>query len=88
VGRNYPNPFNPSTTVEYSVREPGRVTVAVFDATGQLVRTLLESNHGPGTYTVTWDGRGADGRVVASGTYVLQMRTPHAAHTRKMLLLR
>ena len=70
---NYPNPFNPSTTLEYRIGAPGQVTLTVYDVNGRSVATLVRSTHRPGNYSVTWDGRDVSNRLVASGTYFARL---------------
>lgn len=80
---NWPNPFNPSTTVQFGVRQAGRVTVAVFDVLGRKVVDLVDDRLQPGQYRVRWN---ADG--LASGVYYLRMRAGEFTQTRKMVLMR
>jgi hypothetical protein len=70
--RNYPNPFNPCTTVFYSIpaeRPEGVVRVEIFDLLGREIRVLADGFHRPGNYTVLWDGRDGNGKDAASGAY-------------------
>ena len=67
---NFPNPFNPSTTIRYQLPEASNVQLTVYDVTGQLVRTLVEGNMEAGHYVATWNGRDVSGRAVASGVYL------------------
>ncbi len=66
---NYPNPFNPSTTIEYDLDQNAVVLVIVFNAMGQRIRTLVDEIQEPGQHSVLWDGTDSDGRRVASGLY-------------------
>jgi len=86
---NYPNPFNPSTTIEVTIPADGvwRVGLRVFSLRGRLVRVLEEGVPGPGLHRYTWDGRGADGRAMPSGVYLLRFDANGASRMRKMLLL-
>ncbi|MGA9115772.1 MAG: hypothetical protein WB626_03260 [Bacteroidota bacterium] len=73
LGRNYPNPFNASTRIEYQMPVPGRATIAVYDLRGALVRLLLGEERPAGRGTIEWDGRtGADGPA-GSGVYFVRM---------------
>jgi hypothetical protein len=86
---NYPNPFNPTTTIVYKVPSGGAlVTVRVYDVEGRLVRTLVDRYVGGGTHTVDWNGRDRKGNAVASGVYFYRMKTTAFAETRKMVLLK
>ena len=89
LANNYPNPFNPVTTITYGIDRRSRVTLSIYDVAGRLVRTLVDEVQEPGRrYTVTWDGRNSFGRNVSSGIYFCRMRTADRASTRKMVLLR
>ncbi len=88
--QNSPNPFNPSTTISYSVPEGyrGTVSLEVFDLRGRLVKVLAEGVRPAGSYTVFWDGRDRDGAAVASGSYLCRMRAGSFSQTRKLVLLK
>ncbi len=83
LAQNFPNPFNPSTTIEFSLPAAGPVHLAVFDLLGRRVRTLLSGNMQPGVYRVTFEAAG-----LAAGVYVCRLETEGLAASRKMLLLR
>jgi hypothetical protein len=84
-----PNPFNPVARIPYSVASQGRVSVRVFDASGQLVRTIEDTNRVPGPYTAQWDGVTEDGALAASGTYFCQVHFADGSQqTRKVTLAR
>ena len=83
-----PNPFNPSTEIGYELPEQGYVRLAVYNLLGQEVRVLVNETLQAGTYTATWDGRDAFGRVVASGVYVYRMRAGDFLASKRMLLLK
>lgn len=85
---NYPNPFNPSTTIEFRLPERGQVSLKIFDAAGRLVRTIDGGVRGAGRHTIVWDGRGAGRRPAASGVYLYRIETAHGAATGKMTLIR
>ena len=85
---NYPNPFNPSTTITYSVAMHGHVTLSIFDVSGKLVRTILNEEHVPGKYTIGWDGLNDQGHRAASGTYFCRLSAGKEAVTQKILLMR
>lgn len=85
---NFPNPFNPSTTIEYAIPARGRVSLRVFAVNGALVRTLVDGVEGAGSRRVMWDGRDEDGLRVASGVYVLRIEAAGSSQSRKMVLLK
>jgi phosphodiesterase/alkaline phosphatase D-like protein len=86
---NYPNPFNPSTTIEYALPEAAPVEVAVYDVLGQKVRVLAREKAQPaGFYRLAWDGRDAAGQSLGSGVYLYRLVTPAFAQTRKMTLIK
>jgi hypothetical protein len=86
---NHPNPFNPSTTIQFDLpASGGLVRLQVFDVTGRLVRTLVSEPLGSGRHSVDWDGRDSRGQLVGSGTYFARLRTEGWEETQKMSLLK
>ncbi|HBC47916.1 MAG TPA: hypothetical protein DEO84_01985 [candidate division Zixibacteria bacterium] len=83
---NYPNPFNPSTTIEFALSKPSDVKLDVFNLLGQKVTTLINSRMEAGNHSVIWNGRDANGNSVASGAYFYKLNTNDYASTRKMVL--
>ncbi len=71
--QNFPNPFNPTTSIVYTVKEAGPVRVQIFNIMGQLVRTLVNASQSAGRYDVLWDGRDMNNQPVPSGTYLCMM---------------
>lgn len=90
LGVCHPNPFNPSTTVEYSIRRAGHVSLRVYNVAGQLVATLVDEaqNPGLGLRSATWDGRDDQGRPVSSGIYFCSLVADGFSSTTKMVLLK
>lgn len=86
--QNFPNPFNPSTTIKYDLAGTGRVTIVVYNLRGQLVRTLVDGVKGPGTHAVSWDGTNATGAPVATGVYFYRLVAGDFTQTRKMVLVK
>ena len=70
---NYPNPFNPTTTIRYEIATPGAVTLTVYNVLGQEVAELVSGAQRAGVYEVRWDGTDASGRVAASGVYLYRL---------------
>ena len=85
---NFPNPFNAQTMVQFSLPKEGRVRLEIYDVIGQLVRSLADDSFRAGVHRLTWDGMDRQGRGVASGIYLLRMRSGEFVAMQKMLLLR
>ncbi|MBK7771731.1 MAG: hypothetical protein IPI48_14750 [bacterium] len=88
LAQNHPNPFNPSTTIAFSLVRDGRVELKVFDARGALVRTLLDGAAVAGEQRVVWDGRDNSGRQSAAGVYLYRLRADGRELQRKMTLVK
>ena len=73
LGHARPNPFNPVTTIEYTVAAPSRVIIRVYDVAGRVVRTLIDSHVAAGRRTAVWDGATDAGPRAASGVYFVKM---------------
>jgi hypothetical protein len=86
--RNYPNPFNPSTTIEYQVAARGPVALAVFDALGREVKTLMTGTVDAGTYKLSWDARDNTNRPLSSGVYFVRLQTVRSSQLVKTVLLK
>ncbi|MBC8197112.1 MAG: T9SS type A sorting domain-containing protein [Candidatus Marinimicrobia bacterium] len=86
--KNYPNPFNPVTNIDYSIAIDGYVSLVVYNLNGAEVKTLLNQNMTPGTYQVQWDGTNNSGENVASGRYIVKMNTKDYSSQIKMTLLK
>lgn len=85
---NYPNPFNPVTTLRYDLPERSDVVLIVYDIMGRQVKTLIRGAEEPGYKSVIWDGTDELGIPVGTGVYLYQIRAGSFTQTRKMLLLR
>jgi hypothetical protein len=88
LAQNYPNPFNPMTRLEYGLAAPARVSLRIYDASGRLVRALVEADRAAGRHAELWDGRDASGRAVASGIYFYRIEAGAFSETRKSVLAR
>ena len=86
--QNQPNPFNPSTEIRFNLPAAASVTLKIYNSIGQEVRLLAEGLWPAGQHVVPWDGANAQGRQVASGVYLYQLRTGAFVQTRKMVFLR
>lgn len=90
LGDPFPNPFNPSVTIRFTLAEPGTVELRVFDVDGRLVRTLVDGylTAAPEGHTVVWDGADEAGRPVGSGIYFTQLVSGDTNLTKKLVLVR
>ncbi len=88
LSQNYPNPFNPATVISFDLSANSDVTLSVYNALGQKVKTLVEGNLPVGEHSVTWDGTNAAGERVASGVYLYRLKADDFTDSRKMLLLK
>ena len=84
----HPNPFNPMTRIRYTVAEDGPVHLAVYDAAGRHIRTLIQREHVAGQHELTWFGRDDAGRAQASGTYLLRLETSTGVGSSRLTLVR
>ena len=85
---NYPNPFNPSTTIQYLLPSTQNVALAVFDVSGRLVRALEVGARTKGMHHAVWNGRDDRGNAVASGVYYVRLAGADKTLTRKIVLLK
>jgi len=85
---NYPNPFNPSTTIAFDIANDGHVLVEVYNVRGQKVKTLIDGMRSAGSHKVIWDGIDTHGREVSSGVYFYRMVANGSNSVRKMLLVK
>lgn len=84
----YPNPFNPATTIRFSLPEEAVVQISVFNILGQRVATLLDSRFPVGTHSVVWNGDDFNGQQVAAGVYICQIKAGQFVDIKKMVLIR
>ncbi|MCK5050938.1 MAG: T9SS type A sorting domain-containing protein [Candidatus Cloacimonetes bacterium] len=85
---NYPNPFNPTTTISFSTLEESKVGLSIYNMKGQHVKTLLNEQLSVGQHSVIWDGSDSNGKRVGSGIYFYKMKTGNFQQTKKMILLK
>jgi hypothetical protein len=85
---NHPNPFNPSTTIDFSIPGTARVQLDIYDIASRRVRTLLDHTLAPGAHSALWDGCDDRGRPVSSGTYFARLRAGQQEVSWKMLLIK
>jgi len=85
---NYPNPFNPSTTIRFSIVDPGFVSLNIYNMKGQLVKTLVNEELEAAYHEVVWNGKDNSGKVTASGIYFYKMKASNYTATKKMILMK
>jgi len=88
LGQNMPNPFNPKTTIAFTLPEPTDVTIEVYDVTGRRIVTLMSDRLEAGGHFVEWSGRGDNGEKVASGVYFYKLLAGDEEISKKMVLLK
>jgi len=88
LSQNRPNPFNPTTVIDYSLARKSQVDISVFNILGQKVVTLVSAELDAGPHQAVWDGKDTNGQQVASGVYFYKMDTDQFVQTRKMALMR
>jgi len=84
----YPNPFNSVTTIDFTLKEAGRIGISIYNILGQEVAVLVDGEMPAGSHKVQWDGRDGAGTPVGSGVYICRMTAGNAIRTMKMLLLK
>ena len=88
LAQNQPNPFNPTTTIGYTVPSRSRVTLHIYDVAGRLVTRLVDEERNAGRYSAVWNGRSTNGDLVGSGVYFYRLTAGNDTLTRKMVLLK
>ncbi|MDD3536504.1 MAG: choice-of-anchor J domain-containing protein, partial [Candidatus Cloacimonetes bacterium] len=85
---NYPNPFNPETTISYSMVNAGPVNIDIYNQKGQLVKNLVNGNATAGNHTIVWNGTDNNGKNVSSGIYYYKMNAGKYSSTKKMIMMK
>ncbi|MCG3119725.1 MAG: hypothetical protein ALAOOOJD_02236 [bacterium] len=86
--QNFPNPFNPETSIKYHLPARTNVTLRVYNALGQEVRTLISALQEAGVYAATWDGKDNNGRQLSTGLYLFRLEAGDFVMTRKMAMVK
>jgi hypothetical protein len=86
--KNYPNPFNLNTTIQYNLKRRGFVRIKVYNSLGNQIKTLIEDFQNPGEKLVYWDATNNQGEIVSAGLYFYTLMTSHSSITKKMVLLK
>ena len=85
---NYPNPFNPTTTIEFTLTRPSVVNISIFNINGEEVKTFKNKSYQSGINTIHWDGKNVKKQEVSSGLYLYKILTERNIKSGKMLLLK
>jgi len=85
---NYPNPFNPTTTIRFDLPIASDANLVIYNMLGQKVRTFQMNNISPGAHTIKWNATNDLGAQVSAGIYLYQLQTEGFIKTKKMILLK
>jgi hypothetical protein len=85
---NYPNPFNPTTTLKYDLAKSSHVSLVIYNMLGQKIRTLVDAVKPAGYHAAVWDGANDSGAAIASGIYFFEFKADGYAQTNKMILMK
>ena len=88
MGNNYPNPFNPETSFDFSIFKHEEVEISVYDITGRLVQDLVNGSVSEGYHSVVWDGRDNSGQQVSAGLYLYTLKSNGMTSHAKMVLMK
>ncbi len=88
IAYNYPNPFNPTTTISYSLPEEGNVRIEVYNIKGQKVKQLINEHKESGHHTIKWNGTDENNKSVGSGVYFYKVKTEKSSLINKMIMLK
>jgi hypothetical protein len=88
ISRNYPNPFNRTTQIDYQVPEDNHISIVIYDLMGREVRTLMDKVQSKGYYDIEWNGESDHGEFVSTGVYFLQFTSNGFSNKNKMILLK
>ena len=86
--QNYPNPFNPTTEIGFELSKEGYVELNIYDATGKLVKTLIDGEKEAAYHTVYWNGTNNAGKALPSGVYVYTLKAGEYSESKTMILLK
>jgi hypothetical protein len=86
--QNFPNPFNPSTTISFDINEEGQAALHVYNVKGELVTTLVNGHINSGSYQVSWDGTNVNGQALPSGSYLVVLSKGNEQLSRSMLMIK
>jgi flagellar hook assembly protein FlgD len=84
----YPNPFNPITTITYGLNKDSKVTVSIYDITGNIITTLLNMDQEQGWHSIEWNGTDINNKQVPAGVYIGRVTSNEESQTIKLMLLK
>ena len=85
---NYPNPFNPETTISYNIKEADLVSLDIYNVKGQKVKSLVNDRQTAGRHDIVWNGKDDNGKSVSSGVFFYRMKSGKYTSTKKMILMK
>ncbi len=88
LAANYPNPFNPTTTIKYGLKSDSNVNLAIYNLKGQLVKTLVNKHQKAGYHKIVWNGKDNSGKTASSGVYFFRIKAGKFTSTKKMIMLK
>ena len=88
LGDNYPNPFNPTTTISFNVPEYSAVSIAVYNLMGEKIRTLVADSRAAGNYQINWDGTDNHGNAVSTGMYFYELKAGDFKQVKRMTFMK
>ena len=88
ISQNFPNPFNLSTAIRYTIPKRSEVTISIYNVMRRKVNTIVDETKGASSHTAYWDGTDKIGKVVSSGVYFYRIRADEFVETKRLLLLK
>ena len=88
LGQNFPNPFNPITTIRYAIPKDSFVKITIYDVLGNVIKNLLQKHQSSGFKTISWDVTDDKGKTIPAGIYIYSIEAGGFLQTRKMILLK
>jgi len=88
ISEAFPNPFNPSTTLNFNVQEELTLNITIYNMLGKRVKNLVSNKYAVGDHSVSWDSRNSEGNLVSAGMYIYTIQAGEFRQTRKMMLLK
>lgn len=88
LSQNFPNPFNPSTTISYALPKKTQVRLTIYNMLGKEIRTLVNRTEDAGYKSVVWDGLDQRGQLISTGVYIYKIQAGEFTHTRKMIFMK